>query len=124
MTIVLNISSYTTADTREGGSDVGGVVAGVIVSLLFVIGATLCIIAVIWLMRRLISVYACALGMFFIIIIVVCVLCRKKSIMKGLFSMGYFKVTRKQSTLPHSRDTQDISLEQLSSESILRPKTS
>ena len=37
--------------------------------------------------------------------------------MKGLFSMGHFKVTRKQSTLPHSRDKQDISLDQLSSES-------
>ncbi|CAI8019257.1 Protein sidekick-2, partial [Geodia barretti] len=79
----------TTADTREGGSNVGGVVASVIVSVLFFIGATLGIIAAIWLMRR------------------------KKSTMKGLFSIGHFKVTRKQSTLPHSRDTQDISLEQL-----------
>ncbi|CAI8054852.1 hypothetical protein GBAR_LOCUS29930 [Geodia barretti] len=65
-------SPPTTADTREGGSNVGGVVAGVIVSVLFLIGATLGIIAAIWLMRR------------------------KKSTMKGLFSMGHFKVTRKQ----------------------------
>ena len=47
------------------------------------------------------------------------VLCRKKSTMKGLFSLSHFKVTRKQSTLPHSRYTQDISMEQLSSEPIL-----
>ncbi|CAI8054853.1 hypothetical protein GBAR_LOCUS29930, partial [Geodia barretti] len=41
-------SPPTTADTREGGSNVGGVVAGVIVSVLFLIGATLGIIAAIW----------------------------------------------------------------------------
>ena len=39
--------------------------------------------------------------------------------MKGFFSMGHFKVTRKQSTLPHSRNKRDISLDQLSSEAIL-----
>ena len=109
----------TTADTREGGSNVGGVVAGVIVSLLFIIGATLCIIAAIWLMRRWISVYACAPGMFFHNYTMLCVLCRKKSTLKGLFSMGHFKVTHKRRTSPHSRDAQDISLNQLSSESIL-----
>ena len=87
--------------------------AGVIVSVLFFIGATLGIIAAIWLMRR----CRCALGIFFIPTLL-CVLCRKKSTMKGLFSMGHFKVMCKQSTLPHSRG-QDISLEKLSSESIL-----
>ena len=54
----------TTADTREGGSNVGGVVAGVIVSLLFIIGATLFIIAAIWLMRS-VCIQTHALGMFF-----------------------------------------------------------
>ncbi|CAI8054875.1 hypothetical protein GBAR_LOCUS29938, partial [Geodia barretti] len=39
---------------------------------------------------------------------------RRKKTMKGLFSISHFKVTSKQSTLPHSRDTRDISLEQLS----------
>ena len=73
MTIVLNISSYTTADTREGGSDVGGVVAGVIVSVLLFIGATLGILATIWLMRR----CRCALGMFFHGYSVVCALQEK-----------------------------------------------
>ncbi|CAI8035583.1 Receptor-type tyrosine-protein phosphatase F, partial [Geodia barretti] len=85
-----SLLASTLADTREGGSDVGGVVAGVIVSVLFLIGATLCIIAAIWLMRR------------------------KKSTLKGLFSMGHFKVTHKRRTSPHSRDIQDISLDQLS----------
>ena len=108
------VSPPTTADTGEGGSNVGGIVAGVMVSVLLLIGATLGIIAAIWLMRR----CRCALGMFFIPTLL-CVLCRKKSTMKGLFSISHFKVTRKQSTLPHSRDTRDISLEQLSSESIL-----
>ena len=84
--------------------------AGVIVSVLFFIGA---IIVAIWLMRR----CRCAPGMFFIPSLL-CVLCRKKSTMKGLFSMGHFKVMCKQSTLPHSRDKRDISLEQLSSKSI------
>ncbi|CAI8016066.1 Netrin receptor DCC [Geodia barretti] len=84
-----SLFASTTAGTREGGSNVGGVVASVILSVLFLIGATLGILATIWLMRR------------------------KKSTMKGLFSMGHFKVMCKQSTLPHSRG-QDISLEKLS----------
>ena len=44
--------SSTTADDREGGSSVGEIVAGVVVSVLVFIGATLGIIAVIWLWRR------------------------------------------------------------------------
>ena len=73
----------TTADTREGGSNVGGVVAGVIVSVLFLIGATLGIIAAIWLMRR----CRCALGMFFHGYTVVCAL-QEKVNYEGSFLNG------------------------------------
>ena len=44
--------SSTTADDREGGSNVGGIAAGVVVSVLIIIGVTLGIIAVILLWRR------------------------------------------------------------------------
>ena len=43
----------TAEDTRESGSTVGGIVAGVVISLLVIIAATLNgIIALIWLLRR------------------------------------------------------------------------
>ena len=42
-----------------------------------------------------------------------CVLCRKKLTIKGLFLTGHFKVAHKQGASPHA---QDISLDQLSSE--------
>ena len=42
-----------------------------------------------------------------------CVLCRKKLTIKGLFPSGHFKVAHKQGASPHA---QDISLDQLSSE--------
>ena len=42
----------TAEDTRQSGSTVGGIVAGVVTSLLVIIAATLGIIALIWLLRR------------------------------------------------------------------------
>ena len=47
----------TAEDTRESGSTVGGIVAGVVTSLLVIIAATLGIIALIWLLRRCTSIH-------------------------------------------------------------------
>ena len=99
--------SSTAEDTRESGSTVGGIVAGVVTSLLVIIAATLGITALIWLLRRCTRMHWECLNHH------ACVLCRKESTIKGLFPTGHFKVAHKHGASPHA---QDISLDQLSSE--------
>ena len=101
----------TAEDTRESGSTVSGIVAGVVISLLVIITATLGIIALIWLLRRCTRMHWECL--YILVNHHVCVLCRKKATIKDLFPTGHFKVAHKQGASPHA---QDISLDQLSSE--------
>ena len=79
--------------------------AGVIVSLLLIVGATVGIIVVVCLWRRYEQFSVC-------VRMPLCV-CRKRSSFKDLFPTGHFKVLSKRQSMP---DSKDMSLDQISSE--------
>ena len=82
--------------------------AGVTVSLLLIVGATIGIIVVVCLWRRYEQLSVCVDATVYVL----CVY-RKRSSFKDLFPTGHFKVLSKRQTMP---DSKDMSLDQISSE--------